>query len=504
MQDSLKTGSHHGWVIPLFSLWTKQSCGTGEFLDLLPCIDWCKERGFNVLQFLPLNDKGLDTSPYNPISSCALDPSYLSLTPLAQESGLSLEVFAPFCLLPRVAVKEVAREKLRWLQTYFKKEGPRITASSAYQEFLSLHPWLPRYALFKSLKNHYGGISWLDWPKEAKIPSPDLYREFSSSIQFYTVLQYLCFSQMKQVKAHAESRGVALLGDIPILLSPDSTDVWSFPSLFELHLSAGAPPDKYSEEGQKWGFPLFNWHAMEQDGYQWWKERLQCAETLYHLFRIDHAVGFFRLWAIPLDKEPRDGFFVPADESLWIPEGTERMKMFLSASSMVPIAEDLGTVPEEVRTTLRKLGICTTSVTRWERRWLTDKGFLPYNEYPPVSLSTISTHDTPLVAQWWRDFPEEAKDFCTFKDWSYSPTLSSEQLFEILKDSHKTTSRFHINLLREYLSLFPELVAPTPEEERINVPGTQLPTNWTGKYRLSLEAMREHGPLNEALEKLLP
>lgn len=491
-------GPHHGWALPLFSLWTEQSCGIGEYLDLLPCLDWCKELGFNVLQLLPLNDKGLEPSPYNPLSSCALDPSFLSLAPLAKESGLSLEAFAPFRLFPRVAKREIAREKLRWLSLYYEKMGKKITASPEYRSFLDRHPWVFRYALFKSLKLHYGGKHWSDWPKEAHNPSEALYREFREPITFHSLVQYLCFSQMESVKAYADQKEMLLMGDIPILLSPDSVDVWSFPSLFELDLSAGAPPDLYNALGQKWGFPLFNWRAMEKEGYRWWRERLQCAETLYHLYRIDHAVGFFRIWAIPLDKEPSEGFFVPADSSVWIEEGTRRLAAFLEASNMLPIAEDLGTVPEEVRTTLRKLGICTTHVLRWERRWTEDQSFLPYGEYPSFGLSTVSTHDTPLVREWWRAFPEEAKSFCTFRGWNYTPELSSERLFAILQDSHKTPCRFHINLLQEYLCLFDDLIS-TPEEERINIPGTLLPTNWTGKLRLSLEDLRAHGPLNQAL-----
>ena len=301
---------------------------------------------------------------------------------------------------------------------------------------------------------------------------------------------------------YATQRGIFLKGDIPIALSPDSADVWENRSLFLLDPVAGAPPDAYNPMGQKWGFPLFNWEAMRQDNYSWWKRRLSVLENFFHIYRLDHVVGFFRIWAIPHDKNPSEGAFVPSDQNLWIPQGKQLLEMMMTASPLLPMAEDLGTVPKEVTALLKELGICGTKVLRWQRRFDTDQSYLPFAEYEPFSLATVSTSDMDLLQAWWKNFPEEALPFAHFKGWTYNPDLTVEQRFSILRDLHQTPSYFHINLLQEYLAFFPELISATPEEERINIPGTQLPTNWTYRFRPSIEEILAHEPLAKKIRSL--
>ena len=177
--------------------------------------------------------------------------------------------------------------------------------------------------------------------------------------------------------------------------------------------------------------------------------------------------------------------------------------MMLASSNMLPIAEDLGDVPPEVRVCLSELGICGTKVMRWERYWEKDKSFIPFKDYPPLSMTCVSTHDSRTLQLWWSDFPDEAKDYAAFKHWTYSPTLTVEQRKEILWDSHHTPSLFHINLLQEYLALFPELVWPQPEDERINIPGKVLATNWLYRFRPSVEELTAHEGLKKAIEQIL-
>lgn len=489
---------HHGIAIPLSSLHTKKSAGIGEFLDLIPLIDFCRLVHFDTIQLLPINDTGSDPSPYNAISSCALDPVYISLHALPDAGALweelsSLQAFNP---QERVSIFDVKQKKIAWLYRYFQQVFPTVSKSHPYQDFLrEHHAWLSAYVRFKSLKNAYKGTHWKHWPSGAFHTTP-------ADTDFYSFLQFLCFSQMEKVRAYATTDGCFLKGDVPILLSPDSADVWAHQHLFHLDLVAGAPPDYYNRLGQKWGFPLFNWDAMRKERFAWWKQRLSIVGKLYHIYRIDHVVGFFRIWAIPENKEALEGHFVPEDSRLWEAHGRELLQMMLDASPLLPIAEDLGTIPKEVGPVLKELKICGTKVIRWERRWHDGKEFIPLNEYEPLSVTTLSTPDSDTLAMWWEKYPEESKLYAEKKNWTYHEKLSQEERFSLLWDAHHSSSYFHINLLQEYLALFPELVSPRPEDERINIPGTILPTNWTYRIRPSIEEMCAHTLLIQKMEQL--
>jgi 4-alpha-glucanotransferase len=400
-------------------------------------------------------------------------------------------MFAPLTQLSRIDHRSVRREKLNFLKRYYKQH-PR---NKETQEFIAAHPWLLPYALFKVYKDEYNHRAWQEWPKEAAVPKQE-------EIDFYCFLQLLCFEQMRQVKKHAASKKVFLKGDIPILISPDSADVWREPHLFNLNSVAGSPPDAFNQKGQIWGFPLYHWEAHRATQFAWWKQRLKTAEEFFDLYRIDHVVGFFRIWAVPLEK-PTEGHFIPEDPALWLGQGREILEMMIEASPMLPLAEDLGTIPDCVRPLLKELGICKTNLIRWQRDWKGDGSYLPFNQYEPFSLTTLSTHDSDPVPLWWKKFPEEATLFATFKHWNYQPDLSSDQHLAILRDSHHTASYFHINLLQETLLLFPELSWPNLEEERINVPGTLLPTNWTYRFRPSVEEIVAHQGLSAAFKSIL-
>jgi len=482
---------HHGISLALSSLHTKQSCGIGEFLDLIPLIDWCKELKLDCIQLLPINDTGNDASPYNPLSSCALDPVFLSFSDL----GLSSEPFAHLKAQQRVLRHEVLSIKIELLRKLFEDTFLTLSKTVAYRTFLVENPWLESYSLFKALKEQFGGKNWIDWPTEYSMPE-------QSKIDFYPFLQFHCFSQMGKVRAHATQQGVFLKGDIPILLSPDSDDVWAHRNLFHLDFDAGAPPDYYNSQGQHWGFPLFNWDAMRQTHFTWWKQRLKVAEKQFHIYRIDHVVGFFRIWGIPKGKKPTEGSFFPPDHNQWFPQGKELLEMMLDATPLLPIAEDLGTIPKEVYPILKELGICGTKVVRWQRREH-DGHYIPFNEYDSLSMTTLSTADMDPLELWWKKYPAESVPFAQFMGWSYHPILTQKQRLHILTAVHHTSSLFHINLLQEYLALFPELVSLNPEEERINHPGTLLPTNWTYKFRPSLEEIISHLGLKEAFKQII-
>jgi len=501
---------HHGIALPLFSLRSKKSSGIGEFLDLFPIIDWVKTIGYDVIQLLPLNDTGEDPSPYNALSSQALDPMYLSLyaLPLLSEHHdleRQLETFQALNNSQRIAYAKVKQNKMNFLHKYFEKVYATLSQADEYLEFTSSNVWLGTYALYRVLKEKGNNSSWKSWPEELQRPKDFhlLLQKYDQEVNFYIFLQYLAFSQFKKVKAYASSKNILIKGDIPILLSQDSADVWTHLDLFNGKNTVGAPPDAYNAKGQDWGFPMFQWKAHEKEHFSWWKQRLQTASQLYHLYRIDHVVGFFRFWVIPPHKKPVDGHFMPRNFYLWQRQGQKLLKMMIDASFILPMAEDLGTIPRFVPRTLKKLGICGTRVIRWARRWEEDSNYINVKDYEPLTMTTVSTHDAEPLSLWWEKYPIDAKLYAKHKKWKYTPVLTNQMRYAMLYDSHHSSSLFHINPLQEYLAFFPELIWPKPEDERINIPGTASPINWTYRFRPTVEEIISHENLQSTMQQLL-
>lgn len=504
--------NHHGIVIPLFSLHSRHSCGIGEYLDLIPIIEWCAKVGFDVIQLLPLNDTGTDTSPYSAVSAMALNPIHISLQDLPRINNDSqLKKIIQTLQHPqrddRVDYPTVQKLKEEFFRRYIELNGKLITEEPGFIHFSNTNAWLDTYTIYKCFKEINSQKSWEEWPIDIREPDNKklaIWKEqYADEMQYYAILQYLCFSQFAEVRAHAEKNDVFLKGDIPILINKDSVDVWYHRNLFDLNWSVGAPPDMYSNEGQNWGVPLYCWEASAKGLEAWWKMRLEVAQHLYHIYRIDHVVGFFRVWAISPGKSGRDGHYVPGEWYAWIPEGEKKMRMMLNASSMLPIGEDLGAVPPNIKACLGRLGISGTRVMRWERDWDGDKHYYSGKEYSPLSLSTVSTHDSEPLRQWWRDFPDEAKAYCKMKTWDWGIKITPEQQWQLLTDSHKTNSLFHINLLSEYLEVFPDMAWPAPEQSRVNIPGIVSDKNWSVRIKPSVEEVVEHRGLKNALKKLL-
>lgn len=503
---------HHGICVPLFSLHSKQSAGIGEYTDLFPLITWCHEIGLDTLQLLPLNDTDSNSSPYGSLSAYALNPLHLGIAALpniesCQRLLAMLKDLQQLTATPRVDYKKVITLREQLLKDYFQEHSSPILTSENYRQFCERNSWLSGYALFRAIKSQSHWQSWTSWPEEIKHCSSasfmELQKKYETNIHYHSFIQYLCFQQMQQIKQHADNLGIFIKGDIPILVDRESADLWLNPTLFKPELSAGAPPDAYSEIGQNWQFPLYNWDEMEKQNYQWWKERLGVAANFYHIYRIDHIVGFFRIWAIPDGHLATEGHFIPENPQNALEQGDKLMRMMLAASSMLPIGEDLGTIPPEVRIKLQELGICGTKVMRWERNWNGDKRFIPPQDYQPLSITTVSTHDSSTLQEWWVQNSEEAREYCLSQGWEYHTPLSPEYHFAILYASHHTASLFHINLLQEYLALIPELVSANPQDERINLPGIISDTNWSYRFRPSVEELIDNAELAQLLRDLI-
>lgn len=496
---------HHGINLPLSALHSKNSCGIGEFHDLIPLIDWCHEVGMDIIQLLPLNDTEDDTSPFFAVSAMALNPLFLSLHKLPKVEKLELIEMQKLSTTPRIQFHQVQAHKLLFLRNYFDRFSSLILKEKSFIKYIAENPWVEKYALFKVLKNLMSKNHWLKWPSNLKnltfSQMNALIKEHFFEVSFYTVLQYFCYLQLTEVKAHAKKKGVFLKGDIPILVSPDSADVWEFTEEFDLNFSAGSPPDIYNVNGQNWGLPLFKWNLMKNRHFDWWRTRLSYASNFYDLYRIDHVLGFFRIWSIPLGAQASEGKFIPENEKDWIKHGTDILAILVDHSSMLPIAEDLGTVSNSIRQSLTDLGICGTKVIRWEKT--NSEHFIDLLDYNPVSMTTVSTHDSDTLETWWTSNPEEAKPYAKSKGWEWGSSLSYNQRKEILRDSHHSSSLFHINLIGEYLALFEDFVWENPQDERINLPGTISDHNWTYRIRPSVENFTTYEPLKKIIREIL-
>ncbi|MDX8431363.1 MAG: 4-alpha-glucanotransferase [Candidatus Algichlamydia australiensis] len=491
MEKEILSKAHHGIAIPLSALRSKTSCGIGEFPDLIPLIDWCKKVDFDLIQILPINDSGTDPSPYNALSGSALHPIYIGLRQLEQTHCTELEKLLKKLESlnggKRVAYKEVLENKMLYLERYYELKGQEICAKESFQNFCKTQDHLLPYALFKVLKENMQGQNWQDWPEEIRTCSHHHYKELlhrhEKEVQYHMFLQYLCYDQLLRIKQYASEKNILLKGDIPILISPDSADVWHHREFFDLTHSAGAPPDRFTPEGQYWGFPLYKWNILEQQDFAWWKTRLRYAENFFHLYRIDHVIGFFRIWAIKRGECASRGQFLPNEPWQALAQGRKLLEMLKKSSKMVPIGEDLGITFDGMNEVMQELKIPGTKVMRWEK--------LPPNEYQKLSMTCLSTHDSETLAQWWENEPNEAKQFAKQIGMVYKPTLSKEMRKKILHAAHTSNSLFHINLLGEYLALSSDLVWENLDDERINRPGQIVEENWTYRMRPYLEVLSQ-------------
>jgi len=298
-----------GTAIPVFSLRSEEGFGVGEFRDLKKMVDWAVRTGQRIIQLLPVNDTTMsgtweDSYPYNANSTFALHPQYLNLPAAGvPEDGEYLRLRAELNALPEVDYERVNREKLRLLRRFFERHGSRIAADAGYLRFVEANrAWLLPYAVFCALRDEFGTADFSRWGRYARYDGR-LAEAYAGAHEpqtaFYCFLQYQLHLQLSDVCAHAHAHGVVLKGDLPIGISRTSVDAWVAPHLFHMDSQAGAPPDAFSEYGQNWGFPTYDWERMAQDGYAWWRARLEKMAEYFDAFRIDHILGFFRIWEIP-------------------------------------------------------------------------------------------------------------------------------------------------------------------------------------------------------------
>ena len=319
-----------GTLIPVFSLRTRRSFGVGDFGDLRQMVDWVATTGQRLLQILPINDTTsshtwADSYPYSCISVFALHPQYIelgALPPLKSESDRRRfdKQRQELNALTQIDYERVNAAKLEYLKLLFEQEGKQTLASAAFKVFFSeSEQWLVPYAQYCHLRDTYGTGDFSTWPKHNQWDEADrsalsnprtkAFRE----VAFHYYVQFILAQQLTGVHAYARSKGVILKGDIPIGVARHGCDVWQEPRYFNLNGQAGAPPDDFAEDGQNWGFPTYNWDEMLRDGCQWWERRFRNMARYFDAYRIDHVLGFFRIWEIPVPvKSGLLGQFSPA------------------------------------------------------------------------------------------------------------------------------------------------------------------------------------------------
>ncbi|MDR2468368.1 MAG: 4-alpha-glucanotransferase, partial [Spirochaetaceae bacterium] len=294
-----------GTVIPVAALRSKDCTGCGEFLVLIEFARLCADMDIGLLQLLPVNDTGYESSPYFALTAFALNPLYIRLSAIpgadAFKDGIA-DIRTKFDAAPRFSYTGVAQAKIALLRELFAANKAVIEKSGDLKKWIDKTPWIKTYAVFRRLKEANNLKSWHEWKGFNTVTRKELEALWNDAAAanenlFWAWVQFNLDLQFREAAREVARLGIVLMGDIPILMNEDSADVWAYPEYFNNDFSAGAPPDMYSPSGQNWGFPIYNWTAHEKDNFSWWRMRLAVAEQYFGAYRIDHVLGFFRIWA---------------------------------------------------------------------------------------------------------------------------------------------------------------------------------------------------------------
>jgi 4-alpha-glucanotransferase len=446
-----------GILEPVFAIRTENDLGVGDTDGVRQMIDWCHRHKLSLFQTLPINEISDDNSPYNAISSLAIEPTTIVVAPrfIPDLSAKKFHEIATPELLAELRAGPVNYPKVKllkrallevafksFLKREFEHETPRARELRAFMTENA--DWLSDYALFRMLMEQNGGSpAWDRWAPEHRGPRrartwllglPEGRREELNRQQlFFAYVQWLAFAQWQQLKAHGTAKQVYLMGDIPFGVGRYSSDVWANRSLFDLDWSGGAPPEKtfkvdpFTEKwGQNWGIPNYRWDELRRRNYEWWRTRVGNIQKVFHLYRIDHVLGFFRIYSFPWTPD-RNAEFLPCSEteaadktggrlpgfkpfpddtdehkSANQAQGEEILRVVLEGSGETTVvAEDLGCVPEYVPPTLEKLGIPGFRIPMLFRE--PDGSYSKPELYPRLSLAQPATHDHPTLAAMWAE-----------------------------------------------------------------------------------------------------
>lgn len=550
-----------GVLEPVFAIRTERDLGVGDTDGVRQMIDWCAHHGLSIFQTLPINETSHDNSPYNSISSLAIEPSTIAVSPkyIPDLPADKFKRLANPKLLKEVRSGPVNYAKVKPLKhalllaafdAFLKRHFDRNTArAKVFREFLNENAdWLSDYALFRTLMGENGDSpNWEVWHPEHQGPRrartwllslPEKEREALNRRQlFFCYVQWIAFSQWRAVKAYGESKGIYLMGDIPFGVGRASADAWANRSLFDLEWSGGAPPewtfrgDPFTEKwGQNWGIPVYRWDELRRRNFEWWRTRVRNLQQAFHLYRIDHVLGFFRIYAFPWAPE-RNAQFVRMSETEAadltggrLPgfkpfpddshehkvanraQGEEILRIVQEASGdTIVIAEDLGVVPEYVPPTLEHLQIPGFRIPVFFREY--DGSYSDPKRYPRLSLAQPATHDhAPLASlweNWWAKIEagddvennrRELQHFMAFVGMRDQdpPRAFSDQLLEGF-----TRSVMQSN---SWLAIF-QITDIFAQTARFNLPGSVSAGNWSHRLTHTVKQL-DTDPLLAAKTKM--
>jgi len=540
-----------GILEPVFAIRTEEDLGIGDTDGVRQMMDWCHQHGLNIFQTLPINETSDDNSPYNAISSLAIEPATLAVSPRFIP-GLSRQKFnqiAPPRLLRKLRrgpvnypkVKVLKRALLQaafdtFLTRHFNPGTPR---AAGFRRFLADNAeWLADYALFRVLMEENGNHPvWDRWlPAHQTPPGARAWLLSLSEPQrgklerkqlFFMYVQWLAFGQWQALKSYGDSKQVWLMGDMPFGVGRHSADVWANRALFDLDWSGGAPPetlfkaDAFTEKwGQNWGVPNYRWDELRRRNFDWWRTRIGNIQKTFHLCRIDHAPGFFRIYSFPWTPD-RNAEFLPLDDTQAaartggrLPgfkpfpddtiehkaanqqQGEELLRVVLEASGDTTIvAEDLGVVPDYTPAVLQKLGIPGFRIPSFFRE--KDGRYADPAQYPRLSLTQPATHDhPPLAAAWaehWQNIDAGRKvehnrrelrhlmDFAGVKDEEPPRQFTSRLREGYLRAVLQSNSWMVVVMITD---VFGQLT-------RFNTPGTVSPDNWSQRLPKTVKELDE-------------
>ena len=470
-------------------------CFSKEAYDF---VDWLAKAGQTWWQILPLGPTCYgpsDDSPYQSYSAFAGNPYMISLETLIKEGVLTRKECdaLDFGENPqKVDYDKLHDHRLSLLHKAYERSN--ISQDEEYQKFLKDNNWwLQDYALFMALKDFFGGVCWTAWPQDIRLHwgfALDYYREkLYFDIEFQQYLQFKFFQQWLKLKDYANDKGIQIIGDIPIYVSLDSSDVWAHPELFQLDESntptaiAGCPPDNFSADGQVWGNPLYRWDYHKQTGYEWWVSRLYQSFRLYDAVRIDHFRGMDEYFSIPYGAETaKDGHWEPGPGmSLF-----ETVEKKLGKKQL--IAEDLGLMTDTVRKLVKDSDFPNMKVIQFGFD-INDAGktndYLPHN-YDRNSVVYTGTHDNETIAGWYKGLKKKEKQL----------------LRDYMDDNHTPDEAFYRSINRMAMASVPNIcilplqdVLGLDNSARMNQPST-VKTNW--RWRMEAELLTK-----EAQKELL-
>ena len=489
-----------GILLPLFSLRGRRDWGIGEISDIGPLARWLATAGHGLLQLLPIGEIAPgERSPYAALSAFGIDLIYLALRDVedfvatggeeALDDG-ARSLLAAARAHPSVDYEAVRAVKRRALERAFEwfvaiEWRTRSARAAEFERFRTAEAgWLRDYSLFRACKERRGERPWTEWEPSLRDREPAALATIAGEVEwlrlFHEYVQWVAASQWSAARRTAADAGVRLKGDLPFMVAGDSADVWARAGEFDLQCNVGAPPDTFNQQGQDWGLPVYRWDVMAATDFAWLRARMAGAARLFDAVRVDHVVGYYRLWVVCPGAEGR---FVPSEEGAQLVLGERLLGTALAAAGATQvIAEDLGTVPPFVRRSLTALDIPGYRVLRWE-----DDGgvFRDPSTYPALSVATSGTHDTTTLAVWWSAELGDAG----------RRSLAAVPLFAPLADAGaEFTPAVHAALLDGLYAAGSDLVVIPLQDaygghERINVPATVGPQNWGYRMPWAVEEL---------------